>query len=69
MTNFTATQGRYLVHSHLLQPTRLSARRIGDHGGFVRLAAVGEPDGEDAGEEGTDFPSAWSAPFAPCAGP
>ena len=55
MADFTPTQGRYLAFIHAYTEfARLSARRIRDRRGHVRLAAVGESDGEDAGEERAD---------------
>ena len=37
-----------LIHSGLQKTPRLAAFRIGDRGRNVRVAAIGEPDGEDA---------------------
>ena len=49
------------VHSGLHQFARICARRIRNCNGHVRLTAVGESDGKDAGEEGADRSPARTA--------
>jgi hypothetical protein len=49
MANFTATQGRYLSFIHTYTTLHgFPPAESGDRDGLVRLAAIGQPDGEDA---------------------
>ena len=70
MADFTPTQGRYLAYIHAY--TNLHGYPPAESeiaAAHLRVAAIGEPDGEDTGEEWADPAPAGTASFDPGPGP